>query len=78
MIFLSDVTKKIIQKIQGMQRKESLQVERQTESFTATVSHEMRTPIATSIFFITMILKFVSEVPKINIQVFHYLNLVES
>ena len=77
-IFLSDITTKMQQKIGAMQRKESMQVERQTESFTATVSHEMRTPIATSIFFIAMIVKFVTEVPKINSQVFHYLNLVES
>ena len=53
---MNDATSKVNNKIEKLKRHEKKQSEMQTESFTGTVSHEMKTPIQTLIFFIKMIL----------------------
>jgi signal transduction histidine kinase len=50
------VTVKIREKLHSLRLKEKQQSEIQAQSFTSTVSHEMRTPIATNLFFVQMIL----------------------
>ena len=45
-IHIRDVSKKILAKLYFLQNREKLQQAKQTESYTATVSHEMRTPLS--------------------------------
>jgi signal transduction histidine kinase len=60
-LYMNDVTVKIRNKFHRLQLKEKQQIEITTESFTSTVSHEMRTPISTIMFFIQMILTMTSS-----------------
>ena len=62
-LFINDATSKVINKVERLKKHEKKQSEIQTESFTGTVSHEMRTPIQTLIFFMRMFLVMFSEAP---------------
>ena len=44
-LHMNNATTKVINKLRQMQEQETKQTANQTESFTSTVSHEMRTPI---------------------------------
>ena len=48
------------------------------DSYTSTVSHEMRTPLGTSLFFLQQIISMLAEVPQehINPTVDHYMKLI--
>ena len=70
-IYFRDKTKRIYAKLHKMRRQEEKQILQQSESFTSTISHEMRTPILTIIFFVKQILEIlesdpleVSKIPK--------------
>ena len=56
-IFMSDATKKIRSRVEKMRTQEYQQQAQQAESYTATMSHEMRTPIASALFFMRSIMK---------------------
>lgn len=60
-IYINDCTKKIQAKIARFRRSEEIQFGIQAESFTSTVSHEMRTPLQTVVLFITQILAFLTS-----------------
>ena len=53
---MSDATKKIWAKVEKMRTQELQQQAQQAESYTATLSHEMRTPLATALFFLKSIM----------------------
>ena len=55
-IYMNDVTQKIYGKLNRMKLQETYIKEVQTESFTSTMSHEMRTPLLSCIFFIQQLL----------------------
>lgn len=67
---MNDATTKVVNKLHLMQEQEKEQTRIQTESFTSTVSHEMRTPIQTMLFMMQMLISFfqkpieVSNVPN--------------
>ena len=48
------------------------------DSYTSTVSHEMRTPLGTSLFFLQQIISMLAEVPQEHISptVDHYMKLI--
>ena len=50
-VFISDITKKVNQLINEKHIQERQHIAKQAENFTSTVSHEMRTPLATILFF---------------------------
>ena len=50
-IFITDQSKKTILTIKNKKLEEAQFIARQTENFTATVSHEMKTPIDSVLFF---------------------------
>ena len=51
-IFVSDVTKKILGRIENMKNLEFQQQAQQAEGYTATINHEMRTPLASMLFLL--------------------------
>ena len=51
-IFIHDVSKKINSKIIELQQQEKIIQARQTATFTSTLSHEMRTPLGSVLFFV--------------------------
>ena len=55
-IFMSDYTKKIRDKLNRLQRQEEFDSAQQSENFTSTVSHEMRTPLFSIQFFLKQIM----------------------
>ena len=59
-LYFRDVTQTIIENLLTMQRNEAIQTQQQTESFTSTISHEMKTPILTMIFFVNQVLSMLS------------------
>ena len=54
---MKDVTKKIIDMILNMQKQEKKQQREQAENFTSTVGHEMRTPLASILYFIKLLMQ---------------------
>jgi signal transduction histidine kinase len=52
-----------------------IQIARQTESFTSTVSHEMRTPIGTVIFFLTQVIQALETIQESSPMIIRYLQL---
>ena len=58
-LLMRDASKKIRTKILGKQRQEHYQKAVHSESFTSTVSHEMRTPIGIAIFFLARCMKII-------------------
>ena len=73
--FIKDATKKIKTKILQMEQQEQVQMDRQVENFTATVSHEMRNPVATSLFFLAHVLKVLMQSSSSSVSV-RYVKLV--
>jgi signal transduction histidine kinase len=65
-LYMSDVTVKINDKLNRMQQKEKELMAIQTESFTSTVSHEMRTPISTLLFFVRLIMNIFDKTPFVE------------
>ena len=51
------------EKLLRMKRQEEFQTSQTRESFTATVSHEMRTPLFSVIFFLNQIMSMLSQSP---------------
>ena len=73
--FIKDYTKKIKSKLLQMEMQEQVHIDRQVENFTATVSHEMRNPVATSLFFLAHVLKAMMQ-SSINPTAVRYTKLV--
>mmetsp|Transcript_25398 Transcript_25398/g.31784 ORF Transcript_25398/g.31784 Transcript_25398/m.31784 type:complete len:85 (+) Transcript_25398:1206-1460(+) len=59
---MTDVTKKICSRIGEKRLMEEQLRAQQAESYTATLSHEMRTPLASIMFFLDFILKFITRI----------------
>ena len=53
--------KNISEKLHRMSRREEKQTQQQAESLTSTVSHEMRTPIMSIIFFLQQVLSILQD-----------------
>ena len=62
-IYISDYTKKIKEKLLQNLRREEQQGYLMRESFTGTVSHELRTPLFSIIFFLAQVIKILSQAP---------------
>ena len=63
-LFVNDKTTKMRGKFLQMQRQEHNMKTRQSESYTATLSHEMRTPLLSIIFFLNCV-KMILEMDRI-------------
>ena len=50
------------------QLKEDMSIATQGENYIARMNHEMRTPLASILFFLTYLLDFVGELPNDNLQ----------
>jgi len=74
-IFISDCTKKVRSTILQKQKQEQANIAQQTESFTSTVSHEMRTPLGSSVFFVKQIIALLSDL-DVDPRVMKFLKLV--
>ena len=55
-LYVTDHTKIMRRKLARMRLQEEEQLEQQTENFSSTVSHEMRTPILSIIFFVKQLI----------------------
>jgi len=64
---MNDATTKVNNKLHLMQEQEKEQTRIQTESFTSTVSHEMRTPIQTMLFMMQMLISFFQK-PNLEVS----------
>ena len=62
-LYMNDATGKVREKLRQLAEHEIKQTASQTESFTSTVSHEMRTPIQTMLFMLGLLLKILQAVP---------------
>ena len=62
-MYIRDKTERVHEKLLLMQRKEESQMKQQAESFTSTISHEMRTPILTIIFFLQQVMDMLNTIP---------------
>ena len=62
-LYIRDKTEHVHEKLLMMQFKEESQMKQQAESFTSTISHEMRTPILTIIFFLQQIMDMLNTIP---------------
>jgi len=62
-LYIRDKTKRVHEKLLMMERKEETQMKQQVESFTSTISHEMRTPILTIIFFLQQVMEMLHSIP---------------
>ena len=62
-LYMKDSTIKVREKLRQMEEQEVKQTAIQSENFTSTVSHEMRTPISTMLFFLQMLLKILQAEP---------------
>ena len=63
-IFFSDVTKKIKTIMKEKMTAEKVQQAKNAENFTSTVSHEMRTPLGSMLFFIGLIENLLEAMPQ--------------
>ena len=63
-IFFFDVTKKIKTKLNEKMTAEKVQQAKHAENFTSTVSHEMRTPLGSMLFFIGLIEALLDDMPQ--------------
>ena len=62
-LYINDYTKKAIEKLAQIRRQEEHYRTQQAENFKAVVSHEMRTPIMSIIFFIKQVIIVLSTKP---------------
>ena len=62
-IYMRDATKKVKARLQQMIHLEERANAQQTESFTQTLSHEMRTPLASTLFFLRQVLQMTLPLP---------------
>jgi len=62
-LYMSDSTVKVRAKLRKMKEQEKKQTAMQSSNFTSTVSHEMRTPISTMLFFLAMVIKILQTEP---------------
>ena len=69
-IYIRDRTQAVKEKLYSMKEQEKIQSTIQTENYTSTISHEMRTPILSIIFFLTIIMDNLKSSPvnKTKIQ----------
>mgnify|MGYP000926486766 CR=1 FL=1 len=67
MILITEVTKKIKSRTISKRNLEKEQQEQQAENFQSTVNHELRTPIASILFFIRQIQQFVKTLIEMDI-----------
>ena len=56
-MYINDSSEWVKRKIQEKEAQEAAKAKQQQENFTSTVSHEMRTPLATTIFFLTQVIQ---------------------
>ena len=78
-MFFNDTSKKVVQMMNNKQLKEDMSIAMQGENYIATMNHEMRTPLASILFFLTYLLDFVGDLPNDNPQkmcAIKYLNLI--
>ena len=57
-LHMNDATTKVVNKLHRMLEQEKEQARILAESFTSTVSHEMRNPIQTMLFLMQMLITF--------------------
>ena len=63
-IYFFDVNKKIRTKLNEKITAEKVQQAKHAENFTSTVSHEMRTPLGSMLFFISLIEALLETIPQ--------------
>ena len=59
-INVNHVTKKVMQKLQNLQRQEERQEQVQAESHKSTISHELRTPLGSTSFIVKKIIELIT------------------
>ena len=57
-IYITDATTKIADKLMRLQAREQHQTNQQTESYSSTVGHELRTPLLSIMFFLHRIIEY--------------------
>ena len=62
-LYIRDKTKRVREKLYRMKRQEDYQLSQQIESFTSTISHELRTPIMTVLFFLQRVMSIITANP---------------
>ena len=62
-LYIRDKTKRVREKLYRMKRQEEYQLAQQIESFTSTISHELRTPIVTILFFLQRVISVITAEP---------------
>jgi len=80
-VYVNDYTKNMRRRLDRMRQQEEEQMRQQTENFTSTVSHEMRTPILSIIFFVKQMLEWLSQTPMSRTRVsqsFNYCTIMLS
>ena len=60
-LIFNDYTDKLRQKLLRQKHQEEIQDARNSETFSSTISHEMRTPIGQCIFFVKVVISILSE-----------------
>ena len=65
-IYLTNVTKKIMQKLLNLQRREEKQEQVQAESYKSTISHELRTPLGSTAFIVKKIIELITNTARPN------------
>ena len=75
-IYMTDATKKINTKILKLKDQEKRTQMQQTENFTSTVSHEMRTPLASILYFIKLIMQYYPGGVQLDENAFKYFKLI--
>ena len=54
-VYMRDCTRKIKSKIDKLERQEIYHTNQQTQSYSATVCHELRTPLGSVLFFLKLL-----------------------
>ena len=60
-VYVQNRTKKVKEKLYNLLRREEVQSQQQAENFTSVITHEMRTPILTIIFFLQRVMSMLGE-----------------
>ena len=63
-LYMSNYSNKVDEKLSHLERQEKKQLNNTRESLTSTVSHEMRTPIGSMMFFVSEIIDCLERVPN--------------
>ena len=78
-LFINDRTKKVQDKLRSMREQESFLDAQQAEGYTATISHEMHSPLESLVWFVDKIARALLAITAPNasmIQAQSYCNLV--